>query len=327
MKNNKVLVLGGSYFIGKKIVELLLAAGYDVTTLNRGSKKCPFQKVNTIICDRNDKEAMQIALKDKVFDVVIDVSGLTANSLTIATDILVTPALKKYIFISSSAVYAVNKSRPPYHVGDTMGYNEYWTDYGTNKCDAEMVLFTKFSGKAASKLVIIRPPYVYGEDNYVQRESFIFEHLINNKPIFIPGAGDTKIQFIYVTDLARIVLFFIQEKLSKLGIFNVGNKEAITFNKWVSLCANAAGITANTYHLDYKKHNYEVRAFFPFHNYINVLALDLIEELYNEPETPMLEGLKNAFEWYKQNADTITFKQDIAENEKNIINKLNVPLI
>lgn len=326
MDNSRVLVLGGSYFIGKKIVEVLLNGGYQVTVLNRGTVENPFPQAEHIKCDRDDAEAMSKALAGRQFDIVIDVCGTTKEQVQIACDALDKATLVEYIFISSSSVYAVHKCIPPYRVGDTMGENEYWGDYGKNKVDAEMFLYKYFDDDHKTKLVVLRPPYVYGEDNYAQRESFVFNHVLNGRPILIPGGGDTKIQFIYVKDLANIVKFFCDKPPKKTATLNVGNKAPITFNKWVTLCAEAAGKKASTIHIDYKRHNYAVRDFFPFHNYTNVLATEPLREIYNIEETPMLEGLKNAFEGYQTNADTIQFKAHITANEHRIIEELGAPL-
>lgn len=326
MNDNRVLVLGGSYFIGKKIVQILSEGDYQVTTLNRGTVENPFTNLDHIKCDRNDAVAMQSALKGRQFDIVIDVSGTTKEQMQIVGDSLDKTSLKKYIFISSSSVYAVHKCIPPYHVGDSMGENEYWGDYGKNKAEAELFLYNYYDAISKISLVVLRPPYVYGEGNYAQRESFVFHHTLNDRPVLIPGGGDTKIQFIYVTDLANIVKHFCDKPCAKTLTLNVGNKLPITFNKWVALCAEATGKKASTIHIDYKRHNYAVRDFFPFHNYTNVLATDPIFVIYKGVETPFQEGLKNAFEWYQANVDTIQFKPHITANENRIIEELGAPL-
>ena len=70
----KVLVLGGSYFVGKKIVEYLAEKEYEVTVLNRGTKPVLAKNVTQLCCDRNDAEGMKSVLAGKDFNYVIDVS-------------------------------------------------------------------------------------------------------------------------------------------------------------------------------------------------------------------------------------------------------------
>ena len=67
MNQNHVLVLGGSYFIGRCVTEALAAAGYTVYTLNRGTKPKVHGAVHEIICDRNDAAAMKAALAGHTF--------------------------------------------------------------------------------------------------------------------------------------------------------------------------------------------------------------------------------------------------------------------
>ena len=83
----QVLVLGGSYFIGRRIVEALLEAGYGVTTLNRGSRPA-VPGVSEIHCNREDAEAMKAALAGRQFDAAVDVSGLNARHAEILCEAL-----------------------------------------------------------------------------------------------------------------------------------------------------------------------------------------------------------------------------------------------
>ncbi len=77
------------------------------------------------------------------------------------------------------------------------------------------MFFEKFFSKTNCDLIILRPLYVYGEYNYAQRESFIFEHLENNRLIIIPNKGELRLQFIYSTDLANIIVKLLKVILKK----------------------------------------------------------------------------------------------------------------
>ncbi|NLK96111.1 MAG: NAD-dependent epimerase/dehydratase family protein [Clostridiales bacterium] len=311
----KVLVLGGSYFIGKKIVEVLLSNKYDVTVLNRGS--CLLDNINQLICNRNNVEEMKSTLLGKEFNYVIDVSGLNKKQSEILCESIDSSKLKKIIFISSSAVYDVDNLSIPYAETDNLRENAYWGEYGTNKIEAENC-YLSFSKKKNIDVIILRPPYVYGENNYVQRESFIFDHLLNNKPILIPNTN-SKIQFIYAKDLANIIVKIIRDDNLKTEIFNVGNREFVTFEEWIIACSKVASIEPVIIKYDYKKHGYSERDFFPFHDYDNVLDVSKIKKIYPE-ETDFLLGLKEAYNWYLCEKDNIKFKEEVINNEE-IINK------
>lgn len=319
--SKQVLVMGGSYFIGKKIVEVLLENNYTVYALNRGTKENNDKRVINLKCDRNDSEQMNTILSKYLFNIVIDVSALNQSQVEILYNSLNKENLKHFLFISSSAVYDVESFSIPYSEETPLKENKYWTTYGLNKIEAENFLLEKFKN-IQTNLIILRPPYVYGENNYAQRESFIFEHVCNNKPVIIPNNGNTYLQFIYTTDLANVILNLLNTNLDKISIFNVGNKKAITIKEWIQCCAEVVGKEARIIEYDYKNYNRKERDFFPFFDYDNVLDVSKINKIYNA-ETDFKIGLKNAFEWYYNNSDTIFLKEDVIENEESILKELN----
>lgn len=318
----QVLVMGGSYFIGKKIVDVLLDNNYSVYILNRGTRENNDERVIKLKCDRNDTEQMKIILNKYSFDIVIDVSALNELQVEILYNSLNKENLKKLVFISSSAVYDIENLRIPYREENSLNENKFWTSYGTNKIKAEGFLIEKFQN-SQTDLIILRPPYVYGENNYAQRESFIFEHICNDKPIIIPNEGSTYLQFIYTTDLANIILNLLNINLGRISIFNVGNKKPITIKEWVECCSKVVGKQAKIVEYDYVHYDRNERDFFPFFNYDNVLDVSKINKLYNR-ETDFEIGLENAFKWYCNNADSISFKENITKNEENILRELNL---
>lgn len=315
----KVLIMGGSYFIGKKIAEILTEE-FDVTVLNRGTKP-KSENVETLVCDRNDLQAMRKALLDKRFDFVVDVSGTNAEHNKILCESLNFSSIKSFVFISTSAVYDVEHLNIPFIESDSLAENYYWTDYGTNKIEAENYLI-KTLGKIGTNLFILRPPYVYGENNYAQRESFIFEHLLADKPIIVPNDGETKLQFIYSSDLANIIKTLLLSDLYGTNIYNVGNKQPVTVREWIQACSEAVGKKAEIISFDYKANGYSVRDFFPFFDYDNVLDVYEINKIYSQ-ETPFADGLKNAFEQFLKDRNNIVFKPHITENEETILKLLN----
>ena len=318
---NRVLVLGGSYFVGRKMVEYLAGNGYEVTVLNRGTKPLSVEGVQQICCDRNDGEGMKAALSGKSYDYVIDVSWQDVSWVEKLCDALSFDTVKKLVFISSSAVYDVEHLQIPFAETDALGENKYWTFYGKGKIDAESY-YSEFLKERKTELVILRPPYIYGEYNYAQRESLIFRQLMENKPVVIP-ASNPKLQFIYTEDLAAIVDCLLKTETGKESIFNVGNQTAVTSKEWVEACARVAGKVPEIIEADYGSLGRNVRDFYPFFDYDNVLEVSKINRTICR-ETEFEEGLKKSFAWFTKNRDNIVFKENVDKNLYEIIAELSV---
>lgn len=319
--SKSVLIIGGSYFIGKSIAENLFKNGYNVTLLNRGTRQ-PFNKeVKQISCDRGNLEEMKRALEGKVFDYIVETSfyDLTWSEVLLKSFKNILKA-KAFVFISSSAVYDVKNLTIPFSETDPLAENKYWTGYGIGKIKTER-LYTDFFKNTDVRLIILRPPYVYGEENYAQRESFIFNHIINNNPVVVP-ITNFKLQFIYSKDLAKIVEYFISKNDEKFVVCNVGNKNAVTCTQWVEACSAASEKKAEIIMFDYIKYNYTIRDFFPFFDYDNVLDITEINKRFTS-ETDFTEGLKNSFNWFNENKDKIQFKANVEENIRKIHEEIN----
>ncbi len=357
---DKVLILGGSYFVGRKMVEFLAGHGYEVTVLNRGTKPLSVEGVRQICCDRNDGEGMKKALAGKVFDYVIDVSWQDVSWVEKLCGALSFDSVKKLVFISSSAVYDVEHLQIPFLETDALAENKYWTFYGKGKIDAESY-YSEFLKDKKTELVILRPPYIYGEYNYAQRESLIFRQLMENKPVVIPKSNPRetlikafpspnlrseaatstanscdppeasmeahecfhRLQFIYTEDLAAIVECLLKSATGKESVFNVGNREAVTSREWVEACAKVAGKVPEIMELDYAEVGRNVRDFYPFFDYDNVLEVSKINKIVSK-ETEFEEGLRKSFAWFLENRENITFKANVDKNLYEIIAELSV---
>ncbi len=318
---NKVLVLGGSYFVGRKMVEFLAGRGYAVTVLNRGTRPLSVDGVQQICCDRNDGEGMKAALAGKVFDYVIDVSWQDVSWVEKLCNALSFEAVKKFVFISSSAVYDVEHLQIPFAETDALAENKYWTFYGKGKIDAERY-YSEFLREKETALVSVRPPYIYGEYNYAQRESLIFRQLLEEKPVVIPKSNP-KLQFIDTEDLAAITECLLQTDTGKDAVFNVGNRKAVTSKEWVEACGKVAGKKPEIMEIDYAKLGRNVRDFYPFFDYDNVLEVSKINEIVSK-ETAFEEGLKKCFAWFSENRESIFFKENVDKNLYEIIAELSV---
>lgn len=196
MKLKKVLVLGGTRFFGKHLVEALLQEGHDVTIATRGITEDSFgSAVKRLIVDREDEKQLAERLEDKSYDIVYDNLCHSSNAAKIICEVL-RGKTKKYVMTSSMAVYepALSLSEEdfnPYEYAIAYGdRNDF--NYGEGKRLAEAVVFQQ----ATFPVVAARFPVVIGENDYTKRLQFYVEHILREEPVAVNHL-DGKLSFIH----------------------------------------------------------------------------------------------------------------------------------
>ena len=296
----KVLVTGGTVFVSRYIAEYYVAQNYDVYVLNRNSRE-QSKGVTLIQADRHNLGEI---LKEFDFDVVID-TAYNSDDVELLLNAL--GSYKDYILISSSAVYP-EYAPQPFEENETLGINKYWGKYGTDKIEAENTLL-----KRNPNAYVLRPPYLYGQMNNVYREAFVFDCALASRKFYLPKNGDMKLQFFHIDDLCKFIDIILDKKPSQ-HIFNVGNEIAISVREWVELCYE---VTGNEVSFVNVYDDIEQRNYFSFYNY--EYYLDVSKQVELMPETkPLDEGLKEAFEWYKDNTDKVNKKPFFDYIDKNL---------
>ena len=213
---------------------------------------------------------------------------------------------KDYIFISSSAVYPETNIQP-FSENQSIGPNKIWEKYGTDKIKAEEYLISR-----VPNAYILRPPYLYGPMQNIYREPFVFECALKNRKFYIPKDGKMKLQFFHVEDLCKVIEKIL-EKHPKEHIFNVGNSELVDINTFVELCYKIVGTPLEKIYVT--NHNNQ-RDYFSFYDYEYSLDVSRQCELLSE-QKDLFEGLKESYEWFKDNYDEIVKKDYINFIEQN----------
>ena len=108
----KLLVLGGTRFLGRHVVDAALTRGHAVTLFTRGRNAHPWgDRVTALIGDRDPRVGQGLAaLARGVFDAVVDTSGYVPRAVAASADLLA-PRVARYLFVSSVSVYA-DSSKP-----------------------------------------------------------------------------------------------------------------------------------------------------------------------------------------------------------------------
>lgn len=298
----KILITGGTVFVSRYAAEYFVKKGHEVYVLNRNTKP-QSDGVNLINCDRHN---IGNRLKDVYFDLIIDV---TAYNETDVRDIVNAPdGFGDYIMISSSAVYPETNPQP-FTENQECGFNVHWESYGTGKIDAEKYLLAKIP-----EVYIIRPPYLYGKMNNLYRESFVFECAEKNLPFFVPENKKMKLQFFDIEDLCIFIEKIIANKPEN-HIFNVGNPETVSIEEWVRLCYGVLGKTPD---IRCVQPEINQRLYFPFRNYEYILDATRQTEIMPDVK-PLETGLKQSYDWYRNNRELIVRKDYLQYIKDNLI--------
>jgi len=283
----RILVTGGTVFVSRYIANYFARKGDNVYVLNRNSKP-QLPNVTLIEGDRND---LGDKLKGYEFDAVLDITAYTREHVENLVNAL--GKFGDYIMVSSSAVYPETNPQP-FTEEQTCGPNIHWGAYGTNKLATE-----EYLRQAVPHAYILRPPYLYGPMQNVYREPFVFECAEAGRKFYIPGDGSMKMQFFHMEDLCRFIEIFL-EKHPAEHIYNVGNPDAVTISDWVKLCYDAVGADLETVSVG----GHYQRAYFCFHDYD--YYLDVTRQTVLMPDVkPLAEGLKESYEWFRQNRDAV----------------------
>ncbi|WP_226001772.1 NAD-dependent epimerase/dehydratase family protein [Paenibacillus sp. BJ-4] len=204
----KILVLGGTRFFGKRLVELLLGDSENsVTILTRGQTKDSFgDRIQRICADRTDSQALAEAVGEQVWDVVYDNICFSPNEASEACRIFDTKA-KRYILTSSLSVYNPSPEVLTESIFDPQAYplrkgGQHEFTYQEAKRQAEAV----FMQQATFPVAAVRFPIVLGTDDYTKRLHFHIEHIREGKEIGVPNSA-AHISFIRSDEAADFLLW------------------------------------------------------------------------------------------------------------------------
>jgi len=229
----KILIFGGNRFVGKLITKKLALDGHDVTILNR-SGTSPIS-CNVIKCDRNNKNDLEKNIGVNKYDCVIDMCLYNLEQAVNTVDILKSN-VDKYIFVSSTAVYQ-EPFNFPLKETHKIGGGKIFGNYGINKSLIEKY----FSDLRNFPYIIVRPTYILGEDNHLNREKYFFDKIINDESVELELDGNALLSFIFADDVANIILKLATTNSKTKKVYNLSNDEHLSINKFVELISLTVG--------------------------------------------------------------------------------------
>lgn len=285
----KMLIIGGSEFVGPLVVSRLYERGHDITVFNRGRTKIEYQKgVNFIKGDRRDG----FNIKEN-FDVVIDMCAYKGEHIKKAINEL---NFDFYLNIGTAASYKKTTIFPlteESEIGDWPLWNYVFGGYNKGKMECEKVL-----QKSGINHATIRPVYILGKNNNVDREHYVYSRIKNKQPLILPGDGKAKVQFVFSQDVADSIVLLAERKLE--GNFNCAGDEVVILEEFVEIMADIVGVNPEIRYnpnADGEKHNLSE---FPFANENFYCTNDKLKKLRIK-FTPLISGLKKDYEEYYKN--------------------------
>lgn len=229
----RVLILGGTRFIGRHIAASLLDSGHDVTIFTRGVSPDPLpSNVVRLYGDRDPGVAGLQALLIGNWDACIDLSGYLPAQVGASVQMLI-DRLQHYVFMSSVAVYKDVDPAPiveDHPLKDPAPLNTTEIDavtYGTLKVACENIV----RGVLGERATILRPQGVAGPYDPSGRHTWWLWRAAQGGEMLAPGDGTDHVQLADVRDLASFTVAVIEQKL--IGTYNVSGPR-ITWREFMS---------------------------------------------------------------------------------------------
>ncbi len=230
----KILIIGGTLFLGRHIVESSLRDGHEVTLFNRGKRNADlFPGVEKI---KGDRDSDLELLKGRKWDAVIDTCGYIPRIVEKSAQAL-SESAGTYVFISSISVYkdfskaGINEEAELLQLENEADETLTNETYGALKAHCEERVLKHFPQNS----LIIRPGLIVGPNDYTDRFTYWPVRVRRGGQVIIPDHTDYPIQFIDVRDLADLALRLVENEVT--GIFNAaGPEKKFTFRQLLDAC-------------------------------------------------------------------------------------------
>ena len=219
----KLLVLGGTAFLGPHIVEAAIARGCTVTLFNRGRTNPQlFPDLEKLHGDRDPRKGEGLmALQGRSWDAVVDTSGFYPRLVRASAELL-SPNVRQYVFISTMSVYAdtsivnMDESGPIATIDDPTleTFGDQFQYYGPLKALCEQAAEAAMPGRVTS----IRPGLIVGPRDNAPRFTYWPVRVERGGEVLAPGTQDDPVQFIDARDLAEFAVKVIEDGTT--GVFN-----------------------------------------------------------------------------------------------------------
>lgn len=226
----RLLILGGTSFVGRAVVEAARRDGHDVTIFNRGRTGPElFPDVTRLTGDRDTGDYQAL---DGEWDAVVDVNAYVPRQVREVTEAL-GDRIGRYLFISTGSVYGrPGERKPPNDQTEEITADTY----GPLKVACEDLARARYGDRAT----IVRPGVVAGPHDPTDRFTYWVRRAARGGRVLLSGSPDAPIQVVDSGDLATLVVTLLAD--DRPGAFDaVGPAEPVTMAEMIQICARAAG--------------------------------------------------------------------------------------
>ncbi|WP_234021389.1 NAD-dependent epimerase/dehydratase family protein [Streptomyces sp. 142MFCol3.1] len=236
----RLLMLGGTEFVGRAVVEAALARGWEVTVFHRGRHEPP-PGVRSLLGDRTAPGGLA-ALADGEWDVVVDTWSAAPRAVR-DTALLLAGRVRRYAYVSSCSVYAWAPSAGYTEDADLVAGASAaaeQTDYARDKRGAELAVLDAFGEERS---LLVRAGLILGPYENIGRLPWWLSRIARGGPVLAPGPRDLPIQYVDVRDLAEWTLSAVQAAPG--GAYNVVSPPGhSTMEELLDACVSVTGASA-----------------------------------------------------------------------------------
>jgi 2'-hydroxyisoflavone reductase len=238
----KLLVLGGTVFLGRHLTEAALARGHEVTLFNRGQHNADlFPAVEKL---RGDRDGDLTALEGRQWDAAIDVHGRVPRIVRMSAELLA-PAVGHYTFISTTSVYGdysirnMAEDAPLATIADPTVEDPTGPNYGPLKVLSEQAVEAALPGRT----LVVRPGLIVGPHDPTNRFTYWPHRVAQGGDLLAPDGPTHPARFIDARDLADWTVRMIESGAT--GTYNArGPNETLTFGELLDTCKTITGSDA-----------------------------------------------------------------------------------
>ncbi len=326
----KILIIGGTQFVGRHLADAALAGGHELTLFNRGRTSAGlFPEAEHLVGDR-DGDGLSI-LRGRTWDTVVDTCGYVPRVVSQSAELLKESAAR-YVFISTISVYAEFKAThqdetAPLGVLTGPGTEEVTGEtYGPLKVECERAVEEAFPGRA----LIIRPGFIVGPFDPTDRFTYWPRRIALGGDVLAPGTPAQPMQVIDARDLAAWTVKMLEA--GETGAYNAtGPDYGLTLGEILETCRTVSGSDARLHWVSdtfLKENDADSTSLLPFYIPASSDTAGLMTANIAKAQAqgltfrPLAETVKDTLAWDKTRPADAPLKVGLTlEQERDLVDK------